>query len=463
MSDSLAGLRDQISDALAAVGVSGVVGADRTTGAASHGEVSDLATAAVAAAASSVSALVGDMIGERPTVNVDRSLVDQWCRRGFEPVGWEVPDVWDPFARDYRTSDGRVRFHTNAPHHRAAALGVLGDVSTVDAATEAASRWRSAELESAVYAAGGCAVELRTGEQWLLHEQGRAVAGEPVVAWSVDSDSGIQPHHMKPWVGDISSRPLAGLRVLDLTRVIAGPVSTRFLAGFGADVVRIDPPEWSEGVLEVDMTVGKTCAGLNLRLERDRAVFTRLVGEAHVLVHGYRADVLERLGFGPAVLRTLNPNLILVGLNAFGWSGPWRNRRGFDSLVQRSSGLAVEIDDHVVAMPYQILDHATGYLTAASAVQALRARLAGVAIRSARLSLARQAHMLLELGATAALVPQLEPGSGDNRELTRHAKIESTPLGPVKRYPLPFTIDGVTFEWSSPASGLRSGRPAFRA
>ncbi len=454
---ALSRFNQQIQVAARFLELSGEPGQVRFIGQSAHGEVSDLAVASIVAAASSVSGLVSDLTGNQASVVIDRGLVDQWCRRGFEPVDWTVPDVWDRFARDYRTSDGRVRFHTNAAHHRNAALSVLGEVGSVEAAIEKAAQWKSAALEEAIYRAGGCAVQLRTAQEWQRHEQGKAVAAEPIIQWGHGTSNDMS------WVPEGSSRPLAGLKVLDLTRVIAGPVATRFLAGCGAQVLRVDPPDWSDGALEVDMTVGKACAGLDLRQADDQATFSSLVAEAHVLVHGYRADVLDRLGFGRSKLHAINPRLLSVGLNAFGWTGAWRNRRGFDSLVQRSTGLAVELGDDVVALPYQILDHSTGYLTATAVVQAVRARLFGVAVESARLSLARQAQLLLEVGVTAGSVPRLTSTETVGAVSTLGQPIEPSPWGDVRRFPPPFSIDGVQTGWTMPAQTLRSSEPAFRS
>ncbi len=448
----LAGFNRRIAEALGLVGVPNPEIDVQVVGSSAYGAVSDLAVAAVAAASAAAGSLNVDLGEPVPQIVVDRSLVDQWCVRGYEPDGWTVPAVWDEFARDYRTGDGWIRFHTNAPHHRAAALAVLGHPPTSGSAARRIADWSAEELEAAVYQAGGCAVELRTAGQWRKHRQGRAVAAEPIVGWEYDELPALA------WRPTRSARPLAGLKVLDLTRVIAGPVATRFLAGLGADVLRIDPPSWSDGVLEVDMTLGKRCAGLDLHTQVDREVFAGLVGEADVLVHGYRADALDKLGFGRSTLTSLNPRLTTVGLNAFGWTGPWRNRRGFDSLVQRSSGLAEVVDGHVVPMPYQILDHATGYLTAAATIQALRARLAGVGVRSARLSLARQAQLLLDANVTSSTVDRAVEtfSTSIDGQLS-----ESSHLGRVRRYRPPVEIAGSPMAWNVPAAGVRSAEPMF--
>lgn len=137
-----------------------------------------------------------------------------------------------------------------------------------------------------------------------------------------------------------ASRPLAGIKVLDLTRVLAGPVATRFLAGLGARVLRIDPPDWDEPGVVPEVTLGKNCARLDLRQTADRARFEALLSDCDMIVHGYRPGALDRLGYGFDLRRALRPGLIDISLCAYGWSGPWAARRGFDSLVQMSCGIA---------------------------------------------------------------------------------------------------------------------------
>ena len=137
-----------------------------------------------------------------------------------------------------------------------------------------------------------------------------------------------------------AKRPLSGLRVLDLFRVLAGPVATRFLSSFGADVLRIDPHHLNESLPTIEMSVGKRRAGLDLNLPESKSRLTDLMKVADVLVHGYRPDALQRMGFGDDARHAIDPGLIDVSLSAYGWTGPWANRRGFDSLVQMSCGIA---------------------------------------------------------------------------------------------------------------------------
>ena len=355
--------------------------------------VSDLAQASVAAVGLALADLVAalNLAPARPAVTVDRRLAALWFGYSFRPDGWEMPALWDPIAGDYPCADGWIRLHTNLPHHRAAALQVLGCGGTREAVTAAVARWSGDALEQAVVAAGGVAAALRSRAEWLAHPQGAAVAQEPLIDW-------VKPRRvvLRPRPAASLSRPLAGLRVLDLTRVLAGPVSTRTLAGFGADVLRIDPPGWDEpGVLQ-DVALGKHMAALDLRSPAGQARVRQLLAQADVLVHGYRPGALEDLGLDLATRDAIAPNRVEVTLDAYGWTGPWAGRRGFDSLVQMSAGLADAGRDWAGAdkptpLPVQALDHATGYMMAAAVLDALSRAAGGAKIAVARLSLARMA------------------------------------------------------------------------
>ncbi|WEO76449.1 CoA transferase [Cryobacterium sp. SO2] len=400
----------------------------------------EFASAAVAAAGLAAARFAG-----AGAVTVDRRLASAWFGWSIHPIGWDLPTVWDAIAGDYVTRDGWLRLHTNAPHHRAAALRVLGTANERDEVAAAVAAWTGDDLERAVVAAGGCAAAMRSPEEWCDSPQGRAVAAEPLIAWE---NLVVQP---EPRPG-APSRPLAGVRVLDLTRVLAGPVATRLLAQLGADVLRIDPPDWDEGVVP-EVTLGKRTTRLDLTLDRDRTVFSDLLATADVLVHGYRPGALDGLGFGAHERQRIRPGLIDVALDAYGWSGPRRADRGFDSLVQMSTGIAQAgmVDGGAtvpVPLPVQALDHATGYLAAAAALTALASRRDNAPGITARLSLARTAQLLLA-----------HRGEGNHEPFTPidptdyAPGLEATSWGAATRLRSPVRITGIDLS-ASPAHAL---------
>ncbi|MFB3306769.1 CoA transferase [Pseudomonas sp. AMR01] len=414
--------------------------------------VTELASASIGAAGQALAQLIQQQTGRLPVVSVDRRLASFWFSSSIRPVGWQVPPLWDPVAGDYASADGWIRLHTNAPHHRAAAERVLGKVADRNEMADKVAEWQAAELEQAIVDEGGCAAQMRSWQAWQTHPQGLAVNAEALVQRQTYETSVD-----KTWLGSVA-RPLAGIKVLDLTRVLAGPVASRFLAGLGANVLRIDSPDWNEPGVVPEMTLGKRCARLDLKTAEGRQMFESLLKDADILFHGYRADALEQLGYTSAELQTLAPGLIDVSLNAYGWSGPWRNRRGFDSLVQMSSGIADagmawKRSDKPVPLPLQALDHATGYLMAAAAIQALSERLKSARGGSARLSLARTAKLLVEAGQ----VPQ-QPALRAEEPADQGLLVEQTPWGQAHRLLAPLTISGTPLQWDLPAGELGSHR-----
>jgi hypothetical protein len=421
-------------------------------------DVGGFATATIAAASATVAALHSARTGEplRP-VHVDRehAAVAFRSERYLSPRGWTLPEVWDPIAGDYRANDGWIRLHTNYRHHREAVLRVLAVVESRDVVAGAARTLSAEDLESAVVDAGGCAARLRTAAEWAVHPQGAAVNREPLFA--------LTTRRAEPSFKDSPGAPLAGIRVLDLTRVMAGPVCTRFLAGYGADVLRIDPPGFEEvGAIVPEMTAGKRRAFLNLREDKGRAVFERLIAGAHVMVHGYRPDALARLGFDADRRRQINPSLVDVCHDAYGWTGPWARRRGFDSLVQMSAGIAetgrrAAGGDRPFPLPAQALDHGCGYLLAAATCRALVRLFVDRQASEVRLSLARTAKLLADLGDAGDIAaPDLRADQVD-----RWRETATTAWGPVERVRLPGRIDGIAPQLTIPPGPLGTDPPAW--
>ncbi|MGB6307808.1 MAG: CoA transferase [Steroidobacteraceae bacterium] len=413
--------------------------------------VSAFAAAAVGAAGAAVAELIATISGgELPSVTIDRRLASLWFGSSIRPEGWALPSAWDPVAGDYAAADGWIRLHTNAPHHREAALAVLNVPATREQIERAVGAWSAETLEAAVVQRGGCAAAMRTSEAWGRHPQGQSVRAEPLVAIRLTDD--IATTKWLPAPG----RPMRGLRVLDLTRVLAGPIATRFLAGMGADVLRIDPPIWDEPAVVPDVTLGKRCARLDLHNPAQRAQFDQLLSQSDVLVHGYRADALEAMGLDADTRRRFRPGLVDVCLNAYGWSGPWRNRRGFDSLMQMSSGIAVTGmrffgRDRPTPLPVQALDHATGYLMAAAVIRGLTHRLSSGRGFEGKASLARTAALLID-GPVGTLDADFAT-AGDN---DWSHEVELTAFGAARRLRPPMQIVGAPMLWDRAATALGS-------
>ncbi len=418
--------------------------------------VSDLAQASIGVAGCALSALAainGDSL--RP-VRVNRDLASAWFGYSIRPQGWKMPAPWDSVSGDYLCSDGWIKLHANAPHHRAVILEVLGVSGDHEAVSQAAVAWSAQDLEIAVVSEGGAAAAMRTVAQWRAHPQGQLVAREPLV--SVERSTKTDDRATTIASHD---RPLERVRVLDLTRVLAGPVATRLLAGWGAEVLRIDSPDWDEPAVIPEVGLGKRCARLDLRSPDGLERFLELLSTTDVLVHGYRADALDRLGLGSDIRDTVCPGLVDVSLDAYGWTGPWRNRRGFDSLVQMSSGIAdagrvAAGTDKPVPLPVQALDHATGYLMAASAITGLSLRATEGVGSHWRTSLARVAELLITTADGGA--KSLE-STIDVPEAT--GPIEHTSWGDARRLAPPLEVDGAPLHWTIPAHALGSDEPMW--
>ncbi|WOJ92506.1 CoA transferase [Congregibacter variabilis] len=416
-------------------------------------DVTGLAVSSIGAACAELAAL--SSAASAQDLLLSRRLASLWFDMTIRPQEWQMPPVWDAIAGLYRAKDHWIRLHTNAPLHRESALKVLDCDAQRDAVARRVADWAAEDLEQAIVANGGCAALLRSMAQWDAHPQGKAVASEPLIAWTPTQQGA-------PIVASSSSDlPLRGLRVLDCTRVLAGPVCTRLLAGFGAEVLRIDPPAWAEANVEPEVTLGKRLATLDLREPPDKARFEALLAKSDLFIHGYRPGALDDLGLGANRRLELNPKLIDVSLSAYGHNGPWAQRRGYDSLVQMSTGIAHEgmlrgDKETPTPLPVQALDHATGYLMAAAALRALRVVRESGTVLSARLSLARTAELLKQTSLSTPPEAFASEGSGDFAP-----GFESTYWGPARRIRFPLVSGLAAPKWPLPARPLHSDMPQW--
>jgi hypothetical protein len=401
--------------------------------------VTAAAAGAVAAGVLAGACLAADAAGaeEPPPVVVDRTHAVLACRSERYVEAEDLPVLPDPRAGDLRCADGWIRIHTLYPHHRAAARRVLGGGRGPDAVAEAVSRWPAEDLQEAVVAAGGAAAHLRTVTEWAASPPGRAARDQPLVAVERTGDG--------PAGG-------AGFRVLDLTRVIAGPTATKLLTAHGADVLRVEPPGFPEvPVLTVDTGFGKRAATLDLRAPADREVFEGLVRGADVVVSGYRPGAMAALGYGDEQLATLRPGLVTASLSAWGAGGPWSDRRGFDSLVQMASGIAgagLEAGDAEAPtpLPLQLLDHATAHLLALGVLQAVRRRRQEGGTWRVAAALARTAAWLEDLGR----VDFLDVPEPDAATVERYRDDRPSAWGRLRHIRPAGTIGGRPLRWARP-------------
>lgn len=335
---------------------------------------------------------------QRVAVDMRHAVVECRSERYLRVDGKPPPPAWDAIAGLYRTGDGRfVRLHTNFPHHRDAVCRVLNCKAERDEVQAALLQWNAEAFESAAYAGGGVVAMMRSYEEWSATPHAQALAQLPPI--SIEKIGEAAP---KPWPqGD---RPLTGIRVLDLSRVIAGPVAGRTLAAHGADVMLVSGPElpaipW----LTIDNGRGKLSSFIDLKREEGRHTLRDLLTDADIFSQGYRPRALAALGFAPEDVAKLNPGIVYVTLSAYGHAGPWAERRGFDSLVQTSTGFnhaegqAAGIDGPK-ELPAQMLDHATGYFMAFGAMMAKLRQSREGGSWHVRVSLAQTGRWLWNLG-----------------------------------------------------------------
>ncbi|MEU1426611.1 CoA transferase [Nocardia sp. NPDC005746] len=362
------------------------------------------------------------------------------------------PRMFAELSGFFRSADGWVRTHANYPHHRTRLLAAL-DLSAgagPEDFTRRVATLTAADIERRAAEHAAIAFRVRTEREWADSPQGTAAASGPLVALDARDDRGA----LDSLCAATAMLPLRGIRVLDLTRVIAGPVATRALALLGADVLRIDPPE----LPEIDWQFLDTCQGKRstvVDLRTELPVFRELISNADIIISGYRPGSLERFGVRPGDIR---PGIVHGRVSAWGEQGPWGDRRGFDSIVQATSGISLiegtrdnsRNEPVVGALPAQALDHASGYLLAAGVLDALCARRADGRGRDVRVALARTASWLITApGRTPGHAPAQVP---DPRYAVTHAAVSTA--GPaLSEYP--------DFPWPAPAYG--SSAPEWKA
>lgn len=369
--------------------------------------VGTAAQASMAAAALAAAEIWRRRGGDRQRVSIDMLHAAQECRSYFTLDGVEQ-DIRDKLTGLYRCADGGwLRIHANFTHHRDGALALLGlpvgPQTGRDAVEQVLAQRSALDVEQQAAEAGLPVAAMRSFDEWDRHPQGIAIAGQPVLTVTRMGDADPRPLP----VYTQQARPLSGIRVLDLTRIIAGPVCGRALAAYGADVMLVNAPHLPNIETIAETSRGKLSVHADLNTADGRMALTNLLRSAQVFTQGYRPGALQALGFGPEEVARIRPGIVYVSLSAYGDSGPWASRRGFDSLVQTATGFnhaeaQAAGTDRPRPFPMQILDHASGYLMAYGAQVALMRQAIEGGSWHVRVSLAQTARWLRSLGRVNA-------------------------------------------------------------
>jgi crotonobetainyl-CoA:carnitine CoA-transferase CaiB-like acyl-CoA transferase len=409
--------------------------------------------------------------GQSQDVAVDMRHAVVECRseRYLRVDGKPPPPTWDVIAGIYKTRDRRfVRLHTNFRHHRDAVCQVLNCKPERDDVQAALMQWDAEAFETAAYAAGGVVAMMRSHQEWSASPHAKALAELPLLSIEKIGEAAPKPwpkSSTKIWT-EGSDRPLAGVRVLDLSRVIAGPVAGRTLAVHGADVLLISGPDlpaipW----LTIDTGRGKLSSFVELKSEQGRDVFRGLLAQADIVSQGYRPKSIAALGFSPEEAAAINPGIVYVSMSAYGHAGPWAERRGFDSLVQTSTGFnhaegqAAGVDGPK-ELPAQMLDHATGYLMAFGAMMAKARQSREGGSWHVRVSLAQTGRWLWNLGRVADGFKTEDLKSAMVTPFIEEIPSGFGPLGSVRHSAV---LSKTPAFWARPAMPLGSHPPQWPA
>ena len=427
--------------------------------------IGEAAASSLAAVGLAVSDLWALKTGRRQEVGVNTRQATASLRSGryLTMEGASLASERNSVAGVYPARNGRWSYlHCNFPNHRAAALGVLGVEEDREAVRQAVSRWDALELEEAIIAANGAGGMVRTMEEWAQHPQAAAIASLPLLEIEKIGDS---PPEALP----DGSRPLSGVRVLDLTRVLAGPTCARTLAEHGADVLKISGAHLpSSSSQEQDTGHGKLSAHLDLREQGDLDTLLSLVREADVFSQGYRPGTLGQRGLAPEDLARQRPGIVYVSLSAFGRTGPWASRRGFDTVVQTVSGITNRQGELFPGAepgpqfyPVSAIDYLTGYLMAYGTLLALARRVREGGSWLVRVSLAQTGRWLVEHGQ----VPEAElpgvPTEFTPEEMERWATVSDIPSGRLHHLAPVLQLSETQPYWARPTVPLGYHEPVW--
>jgi crotonobetainyl-CoA:carnitine CoA-transferase CaiB-like acyl-CoA transferase len=411
------------------------------------------------------------------------AAADLWCARGGRPQRIEV-DVraaaaslvsfaylrYQGAAFDrrgnattalYRAHDGRWIHLHGGFSSREGTLALLKCDDDAHAIANAVASWDAQALEDALADRGVCGAKLRSADEWRAHPQGIALAQVPVVEILRLSDAAPEPLP-GPRAGEDGARPLSGVRVLDLTRVLAGPTCARTLVEHGAEVLHVRSPKLpSIEPFVIDTNPGKRSCFLDLDGKADVERLCALARDAHVFSQGYRPGALARRGFAPEELAQMSPGIIVVSIDCYGHEGPFADRPGWEQLAQTVTGMAHEHagDDHPALVPAAINDYTTGYLGALGVMCALARRTTEGGSWHVRVSLARTSMWIMSLPRTG---PDDKPGGFDMASIAPWIIEMDTAWGPLTRIGPIARMSETPPRWDLAPAPLGSDPPTWR-
>lgn len=330
---------------------------------------------------------------QQVTISVRDAAIAQRSHEYLRALDGSTGELWNPVSGFYLSQDGHyVQLHCNFPHHLAGVVKVLGCEPIKESVAQAVKKWPGLELETILAERGLCAALVRSPQEWQIHPQAKVINNLPLLEIIKVGESAAEPLPIGP-------RPLSGIRVLDLTRVIAGPVCGKTLAEHGATVLHLTSPKLPSILpLVMDTGFGKYSAHLDLDIAAQHETLTQLLQKADVFVQSYRPGGLAKRGFSPEECIARRPGMIYVSFSAYSHQGPWAERHGYDSLVQSATGFVYEQSQGALPrhLPAQTLDYLTGYFAALAVLEALRRRALYGGSYWIRLSLLQTAHWLYQ-------------------------------------------------------------------
>lgn len=389
-------------------------------------------------------------------VTVNDAAIAQRSHEYINVIDGDNQDLWSPISGFYQTQDNRwIQLHCNFPHHQQGVISLLHCEDNKASVTDAVKNWPALQLEEALANLGLCAAVVRTPDEWKQHPQSQAIENLPLIEI-------IKIGTSKPESLSMGNRPLSGINVLDLTRVIAGPVCGKTLAEHGATVMLVSSPELPCILpLVMDTGFGKLSAYLDLNKNNDKERLIQLIKNTDIFAQSYRPGGLDKKGFSPEVLAKYRPGIIYITFSAYSHVGPWANRHGYDSLVQSATGIVHEQSDANIPkhLPAQSLDYITGFLAAAGAMEALRRRALDGGSYLVRVSLAQTAHWFKQLGRVTGDFSHCKiPTREQIKSLLTHT---ATTFGEIEHLLPVLKMSETPPSWDKPSSPLGTNQPKW--